>query len=269
MLARTTVATANILYTLEPKDARTALGQVLALGPDLVGLQEWYPSRVGLLRETGPVGLTPSVGVRLARRDGGASGAYLWNLPLLGGCAVGARADRFELRSCRSQILSWPGVGDREDRFLGLEPPRLATVAVYLDRELDRTVALVDYHLVSGVQAKGRYREDRPVLVGRHRHEVQRLETLVIRLRAAGHVVHAVGDSNFDGLRLPGLTSAWEGREHAPGTLGPIRKVDDVHGPGPAELVTTLATPSDHRAVVVRRTDLGRPTGARSASSPP
>jgi len=70
---------------------------------------------------------------------------------------------------------------------------------------------------------------------------------------ALGHVVLAVGDSNFDGARLAGLTSAWEGREGEPGTLGPRRKVDDVHGPGPASSVTLLATGSDHKAVLVRR----------------
>jgi hypothetical protein len=252
MPARTTVATANILYTLEPGDARTALADVLALEPDLVGLQEWYPTRLSLLRETGRVGPVPALGVRLRRREGG--GAYLWNLPVLGGCVVGARADRFEPRGCRAWLLSGPGRADREDRFLGLEPPRFATVATYLDRHLDRTVALVDYHLVSGVQADGRYRVDRPALVRRHRREVQRLEELVGGLLALGHVVHAVGDSNFDGLRLTGLTSAWKGRESAPGTLGPRRHVDDVHGPGAAELVTSVTTRSDHRAVVVRRT---------------
>src|ERR1700712_2000622 len=93
--AHTTVATANVLYTLGPDEARTALADVLAVGPDLVGLQEWYPSRVGLLRETGRVGLVPSIRVQFGRRDGSRSDDYLWNLPLLGGCAVGARADRF------------------------------------------------------------------------------------------------------------------------------------------------------------------------------
>jgi hypothetical protein len=256
---QTTVATANVLYTLAPEDARAALGAVLALGPDLVGLQEWYLSRMFLLRETGRVSLVPSVGRQPGRRDDITSDDYLWSLPLLGGCAVGARADRFDLRGCRTRLLSGPGIADRDDRFLGLEPPRLATVAVYLDRQLCRTVALVCYHLVSGVQAGGRYRSDRPALVERHRREVHRLEALVAELLAAGHVVHAVGDSNFDGLRLPGLTSAWEGREDAPGTLGPSRKVDDVHGPGPAEMVTALTTPSDHRAVVVARTSNGAP----------
>ena len=253
MASRTTVATANILYSLGSQDARTALSDVLSLRPDLVGLQEWYPSRVGLLRDTGSVGLVPGLGLRLGRRFGG-SREYVWNLPLLGGCVIGARADRFELHSSHAVPLSAPGRADRDDRFLGLEPPRIATVGVYRDQHVGATVALVDYHLVSGVQARGRYRSDRPRLVERHRREVRRLARLVTHLLAAGHVVHAVGDSNYDGLRLPGLTSAWEGRESAPGTLGPVRHVDDVHGPGRAEVVTLLTTPSDHRAVAVRRT---------------
>ena len=68
--------------------------------------------------------------------------------------------------------------------------------------------------------------------------------------------MHAVGDSNFEGLRVAGLTSAWDGREHEPGTIGSgTRKVDDVHGPGPASAVELLTTPSDHRALVVTRSD--------------
>ena len=244
----TTVATANVLKTLGRRDARTALHQVLELEPDLVGLQEWYPSRLGLLRETGRVTPVPWRG-RPAR---GRVGDYLWNVPLWGGCVVGARAGRFELLTCGSRWLSAPGFADRQDRLLGLEPPRPATVAVSRDRQQERTVALVDYHLVPGVQSRGAYRSDRPRLAARHRSEVRRLAAVVADLIAAGHVVHAVGDSNWDGLRIPGLTSAWEGRESDPGTLG-RRHIDDVHGPGPAGSVTTVRTPSDHRALVVRR----------------
>jgi hypothetical protein len=59
--------------------------------------------------------------------------------------------------------------------------------------------------------------------------------------------------------RIAGLTSAWEGRKHDPGTSGPSRSVDDVHGPGPAEAVTMVSTASDHRAIVVRRPDPANP----------
>jgi hypothetical protein len=128
------------------------------------------------------------------------------------------------------------------------------TVAVYRDLRAERLVSLVDFHLTPAVQAKGRYRDDRPALAARHRQEVRRVQQVVDEQLARGRTVFAVGDSNFDGLRLAGLESAWEGREDEPGTLGRRRKVDDVHGPGPAESVTTLRTPSDHKAVLVRRT---------------
>lgn len=128
-------------------------------------------------------------------------------------------------------------------------------MATYCDTERDRTVCLVNYHLAPGVQARGRYRDDRPILAARHRHEVRRLQRLVDEQLAAGHVVYAVGDSNFDGLRLSGVTSAWSGREDELGTLGSRRKVDDVHGPGPAAAVELLTTASDHKALIVARTD--------------
>lgn len=253
----TVVATANVRCTLAADDARLALREVLASAPDLVGLQEWSPRRWPLLRETGRVAVVPHVGATLGPRRGQDRG-YLWNAPLLGGCAVGARADRYEPLRCRARLLSRPGRADRDGQVLALEPGRLATAAVYRDRHSGRTVALVSYHLVSGVQVAGVYRADRPALVDRHRREVDRLQQLVGELLAEGHVVHAVGDSNFDGLRLPGLTSAWETRADAPGTLGPRRHVDDVHGPGPAVAVLPVHTPSDHVALLVRRPDAGR-----------
>ena len=247
------MASANIQAALDPVQAERALRSVLDLSPDLVGLQEWSPARFPILARTGRLGLVPHLGVQLPRSAAEATPTYLWNTPILGGCAVGARTDRFELVRCRTRLLSRPGLADRESHRRTPEPGRAATVAVYRDLLVDRTVCLVNYHLVSGVQTSGRYRWDRPRLTARHRQEVQVLQALVREQLALGHVVHATGDSNFDGLRIPGLTSAWEGREVDAGTLGPRRKVDDVHGPGPAEAVTLVTTASDHRAVVVRR----------------
>ena len=48
----TRAATANILYKLPRSAAEEALTTVLATEPDLVGLQEWYVSRLDLLRRT-------------------------------------------------------------------------------------------------------------------------------------------------------------------------------------------------------------------------
>lgn len=250
----TTVASANILYKLPPRDARTALSQVLADEPDLVGLQEWYVSRLRLLRGFGDVRVVPSLGSGLLRQP--RHPAYHWISAVAGGNVVGARADRFDPVSARVAFVSGFGRSDRPDRALGTEPPRVVTIGVFNDRQVDRTVAMMSYHLTPGVEHEAAYIARRPRLEARHRRDVQRLERLVAEHQRAGHVVYAVGDSNFDSLRLAGLTSAWEGREHRPGTIGTgTRKLDDVHGPGPATRVTLLTTPSDHRAVVAVRPD--------------
>ena len=83
-------------------------------------------------------------------------------------------------------FLSRVGRSDLSDRFLRLEPPREATVGVFRDRVRSRTVAIVSYHLVPGVQAGSDYRPDRPRLVRRHRSEVRRLERLVAELQGQG-----------------------------------------------------------------------------------
>ncbi len=224
--------------------------QVLEASPDLVALQEWYVTRLGLLRQFGSVRIVPGFNIGMVKP------AFHWVSALAGGNVVGARADRYEPVTARVVFVSGIGRSDRPERFLRLEPPREVTVGVFRDRTTGRTVAMLSYHLVPGVQADGEYRADRPLLVRRHRSEVARLEQLVAELEQAGHVVYAAGDSNFDGLRLSGLTSAWDGREDHPGTIGSAtRKVDDVHGPGRADEVALVTTPSDHRALVVRRSD--------------
>lgn len=243
------VASANILYKLGREDARTALVRVLDAGPDLVAVQEWYVSRVCLLRGLGDVRLAPGLRLPGPRRP-----RYHWVSAVGGGNVVGARADRYDLVSAGARWLSLPGRSDRPDRRFGVEPPREATVGVFADRVTGATTALVSYHLVPGVDAGGGYRADRPRLVHRHRGEVRRLEELVAELQRAGHVVHAAGDANYDRLTLAGLTSAWAGRSELPGTIGSRgRTIDDVHGPGPATDVRLVTTPSDHRAVLATR----------------
>ncbi len=233
MSSRTLVATANVQDTLGRADARAALETVLREDPHLVGLQEWGWSRRALLPGTD----------------------YAWFTPVYGGNAVGARRDRYALLRARVHALAGTGRSDRGVRPLPVLAPRVATVAVLHDQVLDRTVSIIDYHLVPGVQASGSYRADRPLLAARHAREVRRLKALVGAQLAVGHVTFAVGDSNFHGLRLPGLTSAWEGRPEGPGTLGSSRRIDDVFGPGPAADVTLLGTASDHKAVLAARPD--------------
>ncbi|MEP9365324.1 hypothetical protein ABLE68_20325 [Nocardioides sp. CN2-186] len=224
-----------------------------------MGLQEWYPTRVAALRARGEVRLAPGVGLPSVPVPGSqASGgpSYHWVATLADGNVVGARADRFDLLSARAVLTVGPARCERPGQLLGIEPPRFIGVGVFRDRVVDRTVAVLSYHLTAGVQVRGSYRPDRPRLTARHAREVRSLADLVVEHHRAGHVVYAVGDSNFDGLRLPTLTSAWEGREDEPGTLGDgRRKIDDVHGPGPAHDVRRLVTASDHQAVVATRWD--------------
>lgn len=249
-----TVVSANILSTLPAARAREALDLVLAEEPDLVSLQEWFLPRLGLLRRTGEVLLEPAPDRFRVPASG--TSAYHWVATLAAGTVVGARADRFDLVTGRAVLLTGIGRADRPDRFLGIEPPRIAALGIFRDRLSEGTVALIGYHLASGVEENGGYRADRPRLVARHRREVRRIEELVAELHRAGHVVHAAGDANVHLQRFAGLTSAWTGREEGPGTWGDReRKIDDVHGPGPANEVRLIATPSDHRAVLVRRPD--------------
>lgn len=249
MTSHSVVATANVNRALGADDARRALRGVLEHEPDLIGLQEWHPWRFRLLTETGRVAVLR--GRRIGRRKDG----YVWTSPILGDCVVGAHTERFSLVEARSVALSRLGRADKPERWLRIEPQHRATVATYEDRVVDRTVSLICYHLVPGVQTRGIYRDDRPLLAARHRQEVERLQALVDERHALGHTVYAVGDSNFDGLRLSGLTSAWEGREAEPGTWGARRKIDDVHGPGVPLSVRLIANASDHKAVVVDRLD--------------
>ncbi|SEC03722.1 hypothetical protein SAMN04489844_1553 [Nocardioides exalbidus] len=247
----TVIGSANVEYVLRATAARAALDLVLggthtSGPPDLVGLQEWHPPRAPLLRASGRV---TTGGVPLGGR-----GPYRWLAPLVGGCTVGFRTARYDLVSARLHLLSRPGRADRGGRPAGLEVPRAAQEVLLHDRhgpDDGRLLCLVDYHLVSGVQAHDVYRADRPALVERHRHEVAALARVVRRRLEAGHDVVALGDSNFHGFELPGLVSAWAARPDGPGTLGPRRRIDDVFTTGGVRSVELIDTPSDHRAVVV------------------
>ena len=253
----TLVATANVLDTLAPADAAAALAQVLAHRPDVVGLQEWGRARRALLR---------------------VDDDYTWVSPAYGGNAVGVRSDRYRVLGWRLAPLGGVARADRGARPVPVLPPRVATTVRLHDRRLDHDVTVIDYHLVPGVQSRGAYRHDRPLLTARHRSEVRRLGALVRRELATGAVVHALGDSNFDGLELPGLVSAWEGRRDDPaGTLGSSRKIDDVHGPGPATEVVHRSMPALPRSrastapwassmLITAACSSGQPNSARLAA---
>lgn len=223
-----TVATVNVECVLTRAAAGRVVGQVLDRRPDLAALQEWTANRRLVLR--------------------GVSPAYRWREPLVGDCAVGWRVSRCTVTGREQRWLSPPGGAERSDHWLRLEPPRRASVVTCRIAGVRAPVSLVSFHLVPGVQALGKYRPDRPVLASRHRGEVAALGRWVAALMAGGHLVFAAGDTNFHGLALPGLQSVWAGRPGIP-TLG-NRQVDDIFSLMPAMSVETIATASDHRAVV-------------------
>ena len=249
---RLRVATANVQSSLSAVDAGTAVGQVLDAMPDLVALQEWYPMRWRILRTCGCVHPVP--GARWTAPARATDAGYLWAAPFVGGTVIGARRDTFELVKARSLLLSGPGRAEWPAGWRGLQPARFATVALLRRRRASEgpagSVAFASYHLVSGVQRGGAYRPDRPRLVARHQQEVRRLSALVEELRRRHPEVYVAGDGNFDGLRLPRLASCWDEPGDHLGTLGPRRRVDDIHGPVRPSGVRLIETPSDHRSVV-------------------
>ncbi len=242
------VATANVQQDLSTYTAARALGLVLDAGPHVLALQEWYPRRWRLLTRWGSLRPVPGAGMTFRGHRGG---RLDWCAGVVGGCVVGLDRARFRLTGCEPLVLSRPGRADRGEGWPGLEPSRVAVVARGEERSTGRRLAVVGYHLVHGVQQAGRYRDDRPRLAERHQGEVVRLSREVDRLQAEGNLVLALGDSNFHGLRLRGTTSAWASSGLQGGTLGP-RQVDDVHATWAPTSLATLATPSDHRALVVR-----------------
>lgn len=223
----TRLATANVRVTLDHFEAAHALAEVLALNPDVGGLQEWPTGRDQLLK---------------------AATAYDYARNDMGGGPVFWRRDRFGLVRCRAVVLARRSfVGHLTGRKSTL-PASVATLAILCDDETGGEVAIINFHLTAEVQSGGRYRRDKAhrARVRRHKREVRRLARMGRRQRRK-RPVYLHGDTNYDGLQIPGFVSCWEGRDG--GTLG-RRAVDVVYASRPAKAVRTVTTGSDHRAVV-------------------
>lgn len=252
------VASANVQQDLPIPLARECVEAVLDEEPDLVGLQEWRPDRFALLRTWGAVGLVPGLPMIPGRGT-----SYDWvTTPF--GCVIGARTDRFTLLGARWGWLNGVVAARSPYRPLGLEPPRWLAVGRYRDLLTGGTATMICYHLLPGVQAGRAYRTDQPDLVALHRTEHVRLQRAVDDALERGDVVHAVGDANFDGFFLEGVTSCWVGHDGLPGTFGDHGlRIDDVFGPGPADEVQLLTTASDHKALLATRPDFSAPGDLR------
>jgi hypothetical protein len=178
---------------------------------------------------------------------------YRFRAPAGGGNPVVWNATRYRLISIdRVELVGAEFVGHLPGRKSRL-PASTATVAVFEDLVLGGEVVLIVIHLTAEVQVGAGYRTDlaHRLRVRRHKRERARSSASSATSSAPGAVVRVVGDTNFDGMTLPPLTSCWVGhkRDEAAGTLG-RRTVDYVFARGHSADVQTLPTRSDHDAVV-------------------
>lgn len=230
-MLRTRLTTANVLSSLDRSDAAECLGVVLEGKPDIVALQEWRLTRAGVLRR---------------QRQ-----TMSWITSVPGDCVIGLCSARFKVIATRQVALGGLGLADHRSRALNLLPPRWVSVVEAMDGATNQRVGVVSFHLVPGTQRSGGYREDRPRNAQRHQQEVRRLRAVTTGLVERCDTVWAAGDSNFHGLALAPLTSAWSGRPGAEGTLGSYRRIDDVFSTEPAIDLRLLRSHSDHAFVQV------------------
>ena len=227
------LATANIFKGMSVSAAAAGVNTVLVTSGTsdvILALQEWAAGRQSILADLRKRGLSS------CRPDGG------------GGPIV--HAARYSSLHCRAVTLARRElVGHLIGRKNRL-PASVANLTVLHDDETGDDLAVINFHLTAEVQSGGRYRRDlahRP-RVWRHKRERRRLSRLVRAQQRKGRIVYALGDTNFDGFTLPPLRSCWRGRKG--GTLG-NRAVDCVFAATEADVVKTVITGSDHRAVVV------------------
>ncbi|MFT4262010.1 MAG: endonuclease/exonuclease/phosphatase family protein [Nocardioides sp.] len=239
----TRVLTANVQSSLPAPSAEACLSAILETVPDVIGLQEWTVLRARLLATTGRVRLAGVPRLTVG------SGPFTWIASLPGDCLVGLRTDRYAPFRTRIVRLAEVGRSDPGTRPLSLLPPRWATVVEAYDREAARTVGVASFHLVPGSQARGAYRADRPRVSARHHSEHERLQAVVDDLLKRCPAVWVMGDSNFHGLELGGVHSAWPSYGGSEGTLGSHRRIDDVFSTERTSRVGLLTSDSDHKFV--------------------
>jgi hypothetical protein len=246
------VGTINAYVVLTDHQAEQLLrGYLRNLGPELAGVNEW----------DGPKPDLTALGRREADVDellsrviaGNGTTHYRFRRPRGGGNPVVWNATRYRLITIdRVELVGAEFVGHLPGRKSKL-PASTATLAVFEDLVLGGEVVLIVIHLTAEVQVGDHYRTDltHALRVRRHKRERQAVERLVRHFERTGALVRVAGDTNFDGMPLPPLTSCWVGhkRAEAAGTLG-HRTVDYVYSRGHSADVQTQPTRSDHDAVV-------------------
>lgn len=225
----TRVGTINEKDTLPLSVARAdLLGFIKAHDPDVIYLQEWPRSRDGILDDLP---------------------GYDWARPKQGGGPIAWKTERRRLKSCRAIRLSGPEfVGHLIGRKSRLGTSHATEVILEVVGSQDE--AHLNYHFTANVQFGETYRKELKyrLRVRRHKREKRRVGRRARFNLSRTRRTRAGGDSNFAGMKLGGLHSAWEGR-HGGSLKG--RAVDDVFAETPARKVHTYKTRSDHLAVCV------------------
>ena len=224
-MTKDVVATQNFWVRAALDTARRGLARVVdhRARPDIVVLLEWPDGRNRLLKDLGRYqvydkprrDLRPRPDASWKPQDG-----FAWCEPDVEPVGtIGVRRDRYEVLDCYAVTLTGARyVTPTENQPRRVLPANRANVTLAYDDELEEAKAIVGYPLTSGVQVAGRYSRDARdrERVALHRDQVQALERLNRRLENRGYVVYECGDSNFDGPRIDGLTSAWAGRRDEP-----------------------------------------------------
>lgn len=226
------VAYHNIFVGLNRFEAREALESVLEANPDLVGLGEWGPNRMGIL----------------ARED-----EYEWVKPGASYPPIGAKKSRYRKVSSRGVTLAEGRPVDKKPGkpSRGFLPDNHATVVVWEEIETGHIVTTVCFHLPSGTEAHGAWRRLAGSLTRRARmaREAKRKLRKIARNQwSRGRRVYIMGDTNFDQMKLLPLISCWKGRT-ARSTHG-SRTIDEIYAQRRATRAITLRTHSDHKAVI-------------------
>lgn len=249
-------ATANMLVTLPNTRVRLRLQRLTDVA-HVLALQEWPRSRDVLLREHGRAVLWP----RRTPVETGNREAWTFHRSRLGGGPIGVYdlLDETAL-SCKAKALAGPGVVGRIPGRRSVLGPSWCTRLK--SRRPDGTIVVrYDIHLTAGVQVGDRgYRHDAAsqARVVRHRNERDRLERLVERDLAKGHVVEVYGDTNYHQMEIPGLIGWWV-IDRTTGTFG-HRAIDGVwtsEAPDDVRFLPPLV-PGEHRHVITHTKENAR-----------
>ena len=225
------VATCNLHISATLSEITGSINRVMSTNPDVVFFQEMAPGAQALFRKQ-----------------------YGEDYRLVGSPPVAFRRSRFTLKGHKRITLVNRRWVEKFSIYRAYRPASFATRVILRDG-MSKTVALLNIHLPTGscksgpAGKPGTYRTEYPLIVQYHRDAVKRVRRFVRAQKRLRRDVYVGGDTNYDGLEIPGLVSCWDGRELLP-TLNHSTYDMVYHGKSRALNVVRLEIPSDHDAVI-------------------